>query len=68
MSELLSELGHEVIVADARKLWMIFQSDSKNDRLDAEQLARVARLEPKLTRSSTGRSSTASAPRAPTWR
>ena len=28
-SELLKELGHEVIVANARKLRMIFQSDSK---------------------------------------
>ncbi len=44
VSELLKELGHDVIVANARKLRMIFQSDSKNDRLDAEQLARVARL------------------------
>jgi transposase len=26
----------------------IFQSDSKNDLLDAEQLARVARMDPKL--------------------
>jgi len=43
VSELLAELGHEVIVANARKLRMIFQSDSKNDRLDAERLARVAR-------------------------
>ena len=48
VSELLKELGHDVIVANARKLRMIFQSDSKNDRLDAEQLARVARLDPKL--------------------
>ncbi len=37
VSELLKELGHDVIVANARKLRMIFQSDSKNDRLDAEQ-------------------------------
>ena len=48
VSELLAELGHEVIVANARKLRMIFQNDSKNDRLDAEQLARVARMDPKL--------------------
>ena len=32
-----------VIEANTRKLRMIFQSDSKNDRLDAEQLARIAR-------------------------
>lgn len=36
------QLGHDVLVANARRLRMIFQSDSKNDRLDAEQLARVA--------------------------
>jgi transposase len=48
VSELLEELGHEVVVANARKLRMIFQSDSKNDRFDAEQLARVARMDPRL--------------------
>ncbi len=37
-------------MANPRKLRMIFQNDSKNDRLDAEQLARVARLDPKLPR------------------
>ena len=45
---LLKALGHEVLVANPRKLRMIFKSDSKNDRLDAEQLARVARMDPKL--------------------
>jgi transposase len=48
VSELLKELFHDVIVANPRKLRMIFQNDSKNDRLDAGQLARVARLDPKL--------------------
>jgi len=48
VSELLRELGHEVLVANARKLRMIFQSDSKNDRFDAEQLARVARMDARL--------------------
>ena len=43
VSELLKEVGHEVIVANARKLRTIFQSDSMN-----EQLARVARTDPKL--------------------
>ncbi len=46
--ELLRDLGHEAIVANARKLRMIFQNDSKNDRVDAEQLARVARLDSRL--------------------
>lgn len=48
VSELLGGFGHEVLVANARKLRLIFQNDSKNDRLDAEQLARLARLDPKL--------------------
>ncbi len=48
VSELLKELGHEVIVANARKLRMLFRSDSENDRFDAQQLARVARMDPKL--------------------
>ena len=48
VSELLRDLGHEVIVANARKLRMIFQSNSKTDQLDALQLARVARLDPEL--------------------
>jgi len=48
VSELLKELGHDVVVANARKLRMIFQNDSKSDRLDAEQLARVARMDIKL--------------------
>ncbi len=48
VSILLKEAGHEVIVANPRKLRMIFKSDSKNDRFDASQLARVARLDPKL--------------------
>ena len=42
MSELLGELGHEVIVANARKLQMIFQSDSKNDRRTPSSGARGA--------------------------
>ena len=37
-----------MIVANARKLRMIFQGDNKNDRFDANQLARVARLDPRL--------------------
>ena len=48
LSRLLTELGHEVIVANARKLHLITKSDSKNDRTDAELLARLARVDPKL--------------------
>lgn len=48
VAELLRALGHEVIVANARRLRMIYANDSKSDEIDAEQLARVARLDPKL--------------------
>ncbi len=48
ISRLLSELGHEVIVANARKVRLITESRKKDDRLDAQTLARLARLDPKL--------------------
>ena len=48
MSRLLSSLGHEVIVADSRQLPLIGKSRKKTDVLDAETLARLARVEPKL--------------------
>ena len=48
MSRLLTELGHETIVANARKLRLVYESDNKNDEVDAESLARLARLDPAL--------------------
>ena len=45
MSRLLTELGHEVIVAKTRRTYLIAKSDSKNDRFDAEMLARLGRLD-----------------------
>lgn len=48
ISRLLSGYGHEVIVAHARELRGITHSDRKNDRNDAEKLARYARLDPEL--------------------
>jgi len=48
VSRLLAELGHEVIVANPRKLRLIYTNDSKSDRVDAEYLARVGRLDPTL--------------------
>ena len=47
-SHLLKELGHEVMVANARKLRMIYDNPRKGDRADAEILARLARLDPNL--------------------
>ena len=46
MSRLLKRLGHDVIVANARHVRMIYGGDRKSDRLDAEALARLARLDP----------------------
>jgi transposase len=48
VSRLLRELGHEVIVANARKVRLIGESRKKDDRLDAQTLARLARIDPEL--------------------
>jgi len=48
ISRLLGELGHEVIVANARKVRLIGESRKKDDRLDAQTLARLARIDPEL--------------------
>ncbi len=44
----IASLGHEVIVANPHKLKLITQSVKKNDRIDARQLARLARVDPQL--------------------
>jgi transposase len=46
----LKAAGYEVIVANARQVKLITQSTRKNDRMDAEQLARLGRVDPKLLR------------------
>jgi transposase len=48
VSRHLAAMGHEVIVANPRKVRLITESVKKNDRMDAEQLARLARVDPKL--------------------
>jgi transposase len=48
ISRMLSDLGHEVIVANARKVRLIGESRKKDDRLDAQTLARLARIDPEL--------------------
>src|SRR5712675_1953963 len=48
ISRLLSGLGHEVIVAHARNVRLIGESRRKDDRLDAQTLARLARIDPQL--------------------
>jgi len=47
-SRVLEELGHEVLVANSRKLRLIYSNKRKTDEIDAENLARLARLDPKL--------------------
>ena len=48
VSRLLTAMGHSVVVANARKLRMIYESDRKNDRLDARMLARLGRADVEL--------------------
>jgi len=48
VSRLLEECGHEVLVANARKLRLIYANKRKTDQIDAENLARLARLDPRL--------------------
>jgi transposase len=48
VSRLLKRLGHRVTVANSRKLRLIYENRNKNDDVDAEYLARLVRLDPKL--------------------
>ena len=48
VSRALSEWGHEVIVANPRQVRLISHGKRKNDKEDAENLARLARVDPKL--------------------
>lgn len=48
ISSLLEKLGHTVLVANARKLRAIYSNERKCDKLDAQMLARIARMDPEL--------------------
>jgi transposase len=50
VSEQIQELDHEVIVANVRELRAISHSDRKSDKVDAEKIARYARLDPEILR------------------
>ena len=63
-SHLLTELGHEVVVANPRMLRFIYGNDSKNDKADAAYLARVGKLDPALLKPVVHRSETTQADRA----
>jgi transposase len=48
MSRLVEEAGHELIIANPRRVRLISENDSKTDDVDAELLARLARVDPDL--------------------
>lgn len=48
ISRLLEEEGYEVIVANPRRLRLIYDNDSKSDEVDAEALGRLGRIDPSL--------------------
>jgi transposase len=48
VSRLLAQWGHEVIVANPRKVRLIGNSRRKNDRIDAQSLADLASVRPRL--------------------
>ena len=48
VSRHLEALGHEVIVCSPRRVRLIAESKLKNDRVDAEVLARLVRLDPEF--------------------
>lgn len=48
VSRVLSDCGHRVVVANARKIALIHQNKRKNNNIDAETLARLARADEKL--------------------
>ena len=48
VSRLLQSYGHDVIVANARQVRVIYESDRKNDKVDARTLARLARIDKDL--------------------
>ena len=59
ISRLVESLGHEVIVANPRYTRAIYQNPRKNDRLDAEILARIGRMDPQLLKPVTHRDESA---------
>jgi transposase len=50
LSRWLASLGFETIVANARQVELISRNSRKNDRMDAQLLARLARVDPQLLR------------------
>lgn len=48
ISRLLQECGHEMLIANPRKTRLIYGDKRKTDKLDAQKLARLARVDPEL--------------------
>ncbi|MCE2961069.1 MAG: transposase [Akkermansiaceae bacterium] len=48
ISRFFKQLGHDVFVANPRKLRAIYTSDRKSDKNDARMLAKIARIDPQL--------------------
>lgn len=48
ISRLLESFGHDVLVANARRVRLVYGGDRKSDKLDAQKLARLARFDPRL--------------------
>jgi len=61
VSRALTQLGYEVTVANPRQVKLISHGPKKNDKLDAENLARLLRLDPILLRPICHRGATAQA-------
>ena len=48
LSRLVAKAGHELIVANPRRVHLITKNNSKTNKIDAELLARLARVDPEL--------------------
>jgi transposase len=48
VSRIVEEAGHELIIANPRRVRLIAENDSKTDAVDAELLARLGRVDPDL--------------------
>ncbi len=48
VSRVLKECDHKVLVSNPRRVRLIYGQGRKTDKLDAEKLARLARVDPKL--------------------
>lgn len=64
VQRLLEELGHEVVTAHTQAVRLIYGSTTKNDQLDAERLARLGRVDPRLLHPIRHREGSAQADRA----